>query len=70
MRKTGLDIDRSLDIHIALIQFFRDGHCTTAGEIAQRYGVGERTAQRMLLRIERYVPLQRTGPNYRKAVLR
>jgi hypothetical protein len=36
-------------------------------EISQRYGLGERTAQRYLARVDRYVPLQRNGPNYRKA---
>lgn len=64
------DIDKALDIHIALIEFFRDGHCTTTSEIARRFDVSQRTAQRYLARIERYVPLQRNGPNWRKAKLR
>lgn len=53
-----------------LIQFFRDGHVTTPRIIAERYGVSVRTAQRYLLVADRYVPLQKRGPNYRKAGLR
>ena len=63
-------LDTAIDVHLDLLQFFRDGHCTTSEQIAQRYGIGRRTAQRYLERIDRYVPLQRNGPNYRKAVLR
>ena len=56
---------------IDLIQFFRDGHCTTPGVIAEKYGVSYRTANRWLELIDhRWVPLERRGPNYRKAVLR
>ena len=65
MNNVGLDT--AIEVHIDLIQFFRDGHCTTAQEIALRYGIGLRTAQRYLGRVDRYVPLQRNGPNYRKA---
>ncbi len=68
-RPPGLDLDRALEVHIDLIQFFRDGHCTTTSEIAQRYGIGMRTAQRYLNRVDRYVPLDKRGPNYRKARL-
>ncbi len=68
-RAPGLDLSRALEIHIDLIQFFRDGHCTTVAEIARRYGIGERTAQRYLNRVDYFVPLDKRGPNYRKARL-
>jgi Fic family protein len=63
----NVGLDTAIEVHIDLIQFFRDGHCTTVKEISQRYGLGERTAQRYLARVDRYVSLQRNGPNYRKA---
>lgn len=65
-----MTLDDILEVHLDLIQFFRDGHRTTAEEIANRYGIGLRTAQRYILRVDQYVPLQRNGPNIRKAGLR
>ena len=65
-----MTLDDILEIHLNLIQFFRDGHCTTAEEIARRYGIRLRTAQRYIVRVDTYVPLQRKGPNIRKAGLR
>lgn len=64
------DLDTTLGAVLDLIQFFRNGHCTTTAEIAVRYGVTQRTAQRWLQLVERHVPLQRNGPNYRREVLR
>jgi len=61
-----VSFDAALAMHVDLIQFFRDGHCTTVRDICERYGVSERTAQRYLLRVERYVPLERRGANVRK----
>lgn len=65
-----MTLDDILDIHLNLIQFFRDGHTATAEEIANRYGIGLRTAQRYIVRVDSFVPLQRNGPNIRKAGLR
>ncbi len=67
MNNVGLDT--AIEAHIDLIQFFRDGHCTTAQIVAERYGIGLRTAQRYMNRVDRYVPLQRNGPTYRKVRL-
>lgn len=65
-----IGLDTAVEVHFDLVQFFTDGHCTTSEEISRRYGIGRRTAQRYLERIDRYVPLQRNGPNWRKAALR
>ena len=67
---TAPSLDHAVNIHLALIQFFRDGHCTSIEEIARRYGIGLGTAQRYIVRVDQFVPLQRNGPNIRKAGLR
>lgn len=64
------DLDTTLAAVLDLIQFFRNGHCTTTAEIATRYRVSQRTAQRWVTLAERHVPLDRNGANYRRAVLR
>ena len=64
------NVDAILRAHLDLIQFFRDGHCTTAEEVANRYQISVRTAQRYISRVADYVPLQRNGPNIRRLVLR
>lgn len=71
MRKPGLDLDRALEVHLDLIQFFRDGNSTTAAEVARRYGVSQRTAERYLARIDvLFCPLTKHGATWRRAVLR
>lgn len=65
-----VSLDDALEIHTELMQFFRDGHCATVKEIAERYRVTPRTALRYLTRVERYVPLEREAHHYRKAALR
>lgn len=52
---------------IDLIRFFEAGGSTNTDIIAQKYGIGRRSAQRWLFDIERWVPLEANGPNYRKA---
>jgi len=48
----------TVDALIDLIEFFRDGHSTTSREVATRYGVSLRTAERWCQRVKRWVPLQ------------
>ena len=60
----------AVGVILDLSQFFKAGHCTTPSVVAERYGVSRRTAQRYFTVVERYIPLERRGPNYRKAVLR
>ena len=52
---------------VDLIEFFRAGHSTSASIVAERYGVSQRTAQRWLQLVPRWVPLERKGWNYRRA---
>lgn len=66
MRTAGLDMDRSLEIHLELIDRFRAGQQIRTGEVARRYGVSRRTAERYLDRVGRHVAIRREGHVWRR----
>lgn len=53
---------------IDLIRFFEAGGCTDAAMVSERYSVSLRKAQRWLVAIERWVPLDRKRSGHRVTV--
>lgn len=52
------DIDH-VNALVDLIRFFESGGSTDAPAVSDRYGCSLRTAERWLLEVQRWVPLQR-----------
>jgi hypothetical protein len=51
---------------VDLIRFFDAGGCTSAEVLMEKYGIGERSVQRWMFDIQRWVPLEQDGRTYRK----
>lgn len=58
---------------VDLIRFFEAGGSTTSEIVAEKYGITQRSAQRWLFAVERWVPLEMSEgrtPTYRKVTFR
>lgn len=49
--------DTKVDLVIDMIEYFRAGGTATTAELATRWGISQRTAQRYIYSVERHVPL-------------
>lgn len=50
-------VDAKAGVMLAMVELLRAGAVLTSREVAERFGVSQRTAQRYLLTVERWVPL-------------